>query len=52
MTRKNRSPTPPRSTPEIPAPRPTLWAALGVAAALSLLWLLGLGLWQLIGAWI
>ncbi|SDF20578.1 hypothetical protein PUH89_10380 [Rhodobacter capsulatus] len=50
MTRKKTPPTPPRGTPEIPAPRPTLWFALGIAGALSALWLLGLGLWRLIGA--
>ena len=30
-----------------PSPRPTVWALLGVALALSGLWLLALGLWRL-----
>lgn len=50
MTRKKDPPTPTRNLPEIPAPRPTLWFALGIAGALSALWLFGLGLWRLIGA--
>ena len=52
MTRKKipPAPPPPRRPPAIPAPRPTLWAALGLAGGLSLLWLCGLGLWRLIGA--
>lgn len=50
MTRKNDPPTPPRSLPHIPAPRPTLWFALILALGLSALWLCGLGLWRLIAA--
>ena len=37
------------AAPVIPAPRPTLWLALGAALLLSALWLGGLALWQLIG---
>ncbi len=36
-----------KTLPAIAPPRPTLWAALILALALSALWLAGLGLWGL-----
>lgn len=39
----------PPGGPQIPAPRYTLWAAAGLAGIASLIWLGGLGLWQLAG---
>ena len=48
MTHPPHVKTPPAKTlPAIAPPRPTLWAALILALALSGLWLAGLGMWRL-----